>query len=46
MKEMYLDDFTEDLQDLSQKNAKQNWTGVLDTRHINREMKKFTLLAF
>lgn len=45
MKEMYLDDFTEDLQDLSQKNAKQNRTGVRDTQLRNKEMKKFTLMA-
>jgi hypothetical protein len=45
MKEMYLDDFTEDLQELNQKNLKQNRTGVRDTQLRNKEMKKHTFIA-
>lgn len=40
LKEKYLDDFTVDLQELNQKNLKQNRTGVRDTQLRNKEMKK------
>lgn len=45
MKEMYLDDFTEDLQELNQKNLKQNRTNVRDTQNRAKEMKKQTFHA-
>jgi len=40
IKDMYLDDFTEDLQEINQKNNKQYRTNVRDTILRNKEMKK------
>ena len=45
IKDMYLDDFTEDLQEINQKNNKQYRTNVRDTILRNKEMKKQTLIA-